>query len=160
MPEAQLVRVVRMMATAGFLCEPRPGYVAHTALSAPFVTNLALLDAAVFLTETAAPAALQMAAATPRRRQEGENHHSYHQNQPSAYSIAASLSQSSQAHQSFDFACAEQAKLRRQWSAYRHFVAGNGDSDGDGDGDSVVRLLGRLNWNSLGRACIVDVSTS
>lgn len=60
-PEAQLCRVVRLMAMDGFLCEPQPGYMAHTALSASFVQRPVQLDAAMFLAETATPTALQMA---------------------------------------------------------------------------------------------------
>ncbi|KAL9066490.1 MAG: hypothetical protein Q9161_007553 [Pseudevernia consocians] len=65
-PETQLCRVVRMTAIAGFLHEPRPGHIAHTALSAPFVTNLSFLDTTMFLAEIAAPTALHMATATQR----------------------------------------------------------------------------------------------
>ncbi|RMJ28738.1 hypothetical protein PHISP_00383 [Aspergillus sp. HF37] len=56
----QLQRVVRLMATAGFLCEPNDGHVAHTPLSAAFVTEPALLDAALYLSRTAVPVALKM----------------------------------------------------------------------------------------------------
>lgn len=57
-PERQLSRVVRMTATAGFLCEPQPGYISHSPLSAPFITDLSYLDATMFLAGTVAPAAL------------------------------------------------------------------------------------------------------
>ena len=136
-PETQLCRVVRMTATAGFLHEPQPGHIAHTALSAPFVTNLSFLDATMFLAETAAPTALHMATATQRYG---------HVESPSdsAYSIAFNTSQP------FQLACVERTRLQRQWSAYRRCT---GDMD-----DSVTELLGRLNWRSLGSACIVDVS--
>ncbi|KAI1378723.1 hypothetical protein F4677DRAFT_453398 [Hypoxylon crocopeplum] len=129
-PETQLGRVVRMTATAGFLQEPQPGHIAHTPLSAPFVTNLAFLDAAMFLAETAAPAALHMATATQ-----------CHGNQ-SAYSIAFPTSQP------FPSVCVERTRLQRQWSAYRLCV---GDFD-----DGVNELLGWLKWSSLGSAYIVD----
>ena len=46
-PEIMLSRVVRMIATSGFLCEPQPGFVAHTPLSASFSTDLSFFDAAV-----------------------------------------------------------------------------------------------------------------
>lgn len=136
-PETQLCRVVRMTATAGFLHEPQPGHVAHTVLSAPFVTNLSFLDATMFLADTVAPTALHMAAATQR--------HGYLESpSDSAYSIAFNTPQP------FQSACVERTKLQRQWSAYR-WCAGDVD-------DSVTELLGRLNWRSLGSACIVDVS--
>ncbi|KAF2111970.1 hypothetical protein BDV96DRAFT_649336 [Lophiotrema nucula] len=60
-PETQLRRVVRLMATASFLQEPQPGSIAHTPLSACFVRDPSLLDAALFLAGAAAPTALQMA---------------------------------------------------------------------------------------------------
>jgi hypothetical protein len=59
----QLQRVVRLMATAGFLCEPNDSHVAHTPLSASFVTEPALLDAALYLARAAVPAALNMSPA-------------------------------------------------------------------------------------------------
>ncbi|ROV99515.1 hypothetical protein VMCG_06382 [Cytospora schulzeri] len=57
-PATQLQRVVRLI-TAGFLQEPHPGSgeVAHTELSASFVTHFPNLEAAMFLGGTAAPAA-------------------------------------------------------------------------------------------------------
>ncbi|KAF1952291.1 hypothetical protein CC80DRAFT_452477, partial [Byssothecium circinans] len=133
-PETLLGRVVRMVATVGFLHEPQPGHIAHTRLSAPFVTNLAFFDAAMFLAETAAPAALQMAAASQR------------QGDQSAYSIAFPTSQP------FLAACSESTKMQRQFSAYRRCV---GDVE-----DGVTELIGRLKWRSLGNACIVDVPSS
>lgn len=137
-PETQLRRIVRMTATAGFLHEPEPGYIAHTALSAPFVTQLCYLDAAMFLAETAAPAALQMAAATKLL------HNGQAAGDTTAYALAFNTSQTFQA------ACEQRPKLQRQWPA---FLRCAGDVD-----DSVPELLGRLDWLSLGSACIVDVS--
>ncbi len=126
-----------MTATAGFLYEPQPGHIAHTALSTPFVTKLSYLDAAMFLAGTAAPTALQMATATQRHG---------HSNSPneSAYTVAFNTSQT------FKSACEQRTKLQSQWSA---FLRCAGDT-----GDSVTELLSRLDWRSLGNACIVDVS--
>lgn len=136
-PETQLCRVVRMTATAGFLHEPQPGHVEHTALSAPFVTKPSFLDAAMFLAETAAPTALQMAVATQRYG---------HSSRPSetAYNLAFNTSLP------FQSACEQRSKLQRQWPAYLRYA---GDVD-----DSVTEVLTRLDWLSLGNACIVDVS--
>ena len=136
-PETQLCRVVRMTATAGFLHEPLPGYIAHTALSAPFVTKLSYLDAALFLARTAAPAALKMAAATQRYG---------HSDRPNecAYTIAFDTSQT------FQMACEQRTKLQRQWSAY---LGCAGDL-----GDSFTELLSQLNWRDLGNSSIVEVS--
>ncbi|KAF2232862.1 hypothetical protein EV356DRAFT_449295 [Viridothelium virens] len=93
-PETQLRRVVRMTATAGFLFEPQPGYIAHTALSAPFVTNLSYLDATIFLAETAVPASLQMAKGSATSSIAGSR----------APTVSFNLSET---------------KLQRQWSAYQ-----------------------------------------
>ena len=135
--ETQLCRIVRMTATAGFLHEPQPGHIAHTDLSASFVTKLSYLDASMFLAEVAAPVALQMAAATQR-------HGLSNLPDESAYSLAFNTSQT------FQSACKQQMKLQRQWSAYLRCA---GDTD-----DAVVELLTQLDWRSLGNSCVVDVS--
>ncbi|KXS96188.1 hypothetical protein AC578_2673 [Pseudocercospora eumusae] len=132
-PETQLCRIVRLMATAGFLHEPLPGQIAHTVLSAAFVTDLSLLDASMFLSETAAPVALHMATATERQ--------SNLQSSNSAYSVAFNTSQP------FEAACVERSRLHRQWSAYSQLEAVE---------DKTVELFGQLNWRSLGNATIVD----
>ena len=135
-PELVLCRVIRMTATAGFLSEPQPGCIAHTALSAPFVTTLHYLDATMFLAGTAAPMALQMAAATQRH---GESDSP----SESAYTVAFNSSQT------FKSACEQQAKLHSQWSAYLRCA---GDTS-----DNVTEILGQLDWRRLGNAYIVDV---
>lgn len=63
-PESQLTRVIRMVATAGFLQECQPGHVSHSSLSASFVLQPSYLDATIFLAERVAPAALGMAETT------------------------------------------------------------------------------------------------
>ncbi|KUI53801.1 hypothetical protein VP1G_01134 [Cytospora mali] len=130
-PGSQLRRVVRLMATAGFLQEPQPGsgQVAHTGLSASFVTNFPNLDAVMLLSGTAAPAALQMSEATQR--------------QLSGFTL------SSNTGLPFTSACEQQPRLKRQWSAYLGCV---GDTS-----QVLVDLLDRLDWASLGNVCIVDV---
>lgn len=137
MPELLLCRIARMTATAGFLSEPQPGHIAHTALSAHFVTKLSYLDAAMFLARTAAPIALQMVTATQRYGQTSNP-------SESAYAIAFNTSQT------FQSACDQQTKLQSQWSAYLRCA---GDTE-----DNVTELLSRLDWHGLGNACIVEVS--
>lgn len=137
-PSTQLSRVVRMTATAGFLHEPQPGHVAHSALSAPFVTKPSFLDAAMFLSEIAAPTALQMAFATQRFG---------HSQRPdeSAYNVAFGT------EVAFASVCEQRTKLQRQWPAFlRH---GTGDVDA-----CVTDILTRLDWRSLGNASVVEVS--
>ena len=135
-PVSLLCKVARMMATAGFLSEPQTGQIAHTPLSAPFVTKLCFLDAAMFLAGTAAPIALQMATATQRYGRSANP-------SESAYNIAFHTSQT------FKTACEQQIKLQSQWSAYLQCA---GDTD-----HSVTEILSRLDWRNLGNACIVDV---
>lgn len=137
-PETQLCRIVRLTATAGFLHEPQPGHVAHSALSAPFVTRPSFLDAAMFLSETAAPAALHMAVATQRFGQPQRPNES-------AYNIAVNSSDT------FASAYDQRSKLQRQWSAFLHHGM-------DGVDASVTDILTRLDWLSLGSASVVEVS--
>lgn len=137
-PEVQLCRIVLMAATAGFLHQPQPGYVAHTALSASFVNKPSLLDAVMFLSETAAPAALQMASAT---RRFGESQKPYE----SAHNVAANTLAT------FASVYMDKPKLQRQLPAYLQHATGDIDA-------SVIDILKRLDWSGLGNACVVEVS--
>ncbi|KAK4646100.1 hypothetical protein QC761_207350 [Podospora bellae-mahoneyi] len=125
------------MITSGFLQEPQQGHVAHSPLSAQFVTEPALLDAVMFLSGTAAPASLKMATAT---RQYGASDRT----DQSAYTVAfdtgvplASV---------FEL----QPRLQRQFGTYLESVT-NGDQAGTRD------VLMRVDWGSLGNATVVDV---
>ncbi len=135
-PESVLIRVVRMTSTAGFLCEPRPRHVAHTTLSADFVTKPSLGDAAMFLSGTLGRAALHMAAATPRY---GEPLRP----EQSAFALTE------KAPQSFQQACEHRPKLQRQWAAYQR-------SSLDVD-ERVAEVLSRLDWERQRSACIIEV---
>jgi len=138
-PEAQLCQVARMMATVGFLHEPEAGHIAHSALSAPFVIHPPLHDAAVFASETAAPAALKMSQAT---KQFPDSHQPEH----SAYNLA--FNHSIPLSDSFD----QRPKLQRQFNAYLFYSTNYEDS-------GIEDVLMRLDWRSLGDATVVDVST-
>ncbi|KAM7211850.1 hypothetical protein V8F06_012762 [Rhypophila decipiens] len=140
-PETELSRIVRMTSTVGFLAEPREGYIAHTALSAPYVTELNYLDAATFLAEIAVPASLQMAAATTAQVQKDDK---TGEGSSSAYTLAFKTG-----NLSFQSACQQRSKLQRQWPAFLRCL---GDRD-----DSVAEVLSRLDWLSLGSACVVDL---
>lgn len=131
-PEAELRRVLRLMAVTGFLQELEPGSdrFAHTVLSASFVTHAPNLDALMFLTNTAVPAALQMSEATQNR--------------------LTKSSLSSNTGLSFATTCEQHPRLRRQWDAYLSHL---GDSD-----HTLVHLISRLDWRILGNACVVNVS--
>lgn len=135
-PETQLCRIVRMTATSGFLHEAQHGQVAHTALSALFLSKQSLRDAATFLAETAAPAAMQMMSVT--HRYGGSD-----QTSESAYNIAFDT------FQTFESACEQQPKVRRQWLAYLQHI---GDAD-----DSITSVLTRLDWINLGNSVVVEV---
>jgi len=139
-PEMQLRRVVRLMATAGFLIleeqqqalVTRQAQVAHTRLSASFVTQFTNLDAVMFLSGTLVHASLQMPEATQR--------------QLSGFSLTTTP-----VGLDFGTACKQQPRLRRQWDAYIGCVK---------DSTQVIAdLLDRLDWASLGRALVVEVST-
>ena len=127
-----------MTATAGFLHEPRPAHVAHSTLSAPFVTRPSYLDAVMFLSETAAPAALHMAAATQRFGQSQRPHES-------AYNVALNTSVT------FASMCEQRSKLQRQWPAYLHHAMGDVEL-------SITDVLTCFDWLSLGNATVVEVS--
>ena len=138
-PENTLSRVVRMMATAGFLVEPQPGRIAHTTLSAQFVTKLCYLDAAMFLAETATPVSLKMGEATKRFPRSSLP-------KETAYSVAFTTSQP------FQTICRQKNKISRQWHAYLQCA--------EDPADSMTDILGRLDWRGVRRACLIDVSNS
>lgn len=137
-PESQLRRVARLMATVGFLNESRPGQISHSPLSSQFVTQPALLDAAIFLAGTVAPAALKMPEAT---RQFGTSERAG----DSAY--AAVLNSKVPISSIFQ----QQPKLQRQFSTY--LTHGLGDSE-----IAVQDVLMNMEWLTLGNATVVDVS--
>jgi hypothetical protein len=136
-PSAQLARVVRMTATSGFLCEPKSGEIAHTPLSARFVTDLSFYDALMFLAESAAPSALNMAVATERQGRQKDS-------KESAYSVAFNTSKP------FQSACMEQPRLQRRYNAYVRYTGASSTG--------FIELLARLNWRGMGNACVVHVS--
>ncbi|RMZ83614.1 hypothetical protein DV738_g926, partial [Chaetothyriales sp. CBS 135597] len=135
-PEQQLRRVMRAVATVGILHEPQAGYIAHTPLSAQFVTNLRNLDAVTFLASTVAPTALHMAQATGRPGSSSNKN-------KSAYAIL------SETGSSFLDDCKQNPRLQRQWTAFWQCGA---DSS-----EEIVLALTALNWRALGTAKVVDV---
>ncbi|XHG01039.1 Agnestins biosynthesis cluster transcriptional coactivator AgnL9 [Aspergillus wentii] len=108
-PESQFSRIVRMATTAGFLHEPQPGYIAHSALSAAFVTKPSYLDAAMFLAGTAAPAALQMPAVTKQCSGPSKN---------DALNVASHSPPFANPGET------QLPRLQRQWDAYLRYGAG------------------------------------
>lgn len=140
MPAEQLARVIRMTATASFLHEPQPGCVAHTPLSAQFVTRPSLQDAVTFICDTAVPSALHMIEATRLSAQSPNT-------SLSAYNVV------SQSPVSLASECERQPKLKRQMTAFQRL------SQKELDG-SVTTVLSTLDWHNLGTATIVEVSRS
>lgn len=137
--ERQLYRTLRMMSLVGFLRETSPGEMAHTPLSASFVSKPSHLDAAMFLAETAVPSALHMVANTERHGQSREPRHS-------AYTMAFSTPQSFQSH------CQQRSKLQHQWTAFLRDVTNVVDDW------AAVGPLDSIDWSGLGDACVVDVT--
>jgi hypothetical protein len=131
-----------MTATAGLLQEPQPGHIAHSALSAPFVTKPSYLDAVMFLAGTAAPAALKMPTAT-QRFEDSESPYE------TAYTVAFDTADT------FANACKLQPKLQRQWPAYLRHGTAIAEED-----DRVTEILTGLDPLRLGanKAVAVEVS--
>lgn len=136
-PESQLRRNARMMMTSNFLCEPKPGELAHTALSAHFVTNPALCDSAMFLADVVKPAMAKCVEAT-------ERFGATDQKNQTALNIAINNKMA------FGDYLAQTPKLRRQFSAYMRTVATNDEMCGD-------QLVEAFDWASLRDATVVDV---
>ncbi|KAH8711851.1 hypothetical protein GQ44DRAFT_742827 [Phaeosphaeriaceae sp. PMI808] len=122
---------------SGFLDEPQPGLVRHTALSAQFVKKPFLTDAVAFLSDTALPAALQMVSTTRQRGQLPNNRqHNFDLDTQSDLSLGAK--------------CKQYPKFKRQVAAYDRLRQNAFD-------DSVTEILSRLDWTSLGDATVVQV---
>ncbi|KAI0434443.1 hypothetical protein F5Y09DRAFT_328316 [Xylaria sp. FL1042] len=136
--EAQLSRIVRITALAGFLREPMPGAISHTALSARFVTQYSFLDAAMFLAETGVPIALQTSAATRLQGRLGRD-----VEVPTSYSVAFNTSQA------FPLAHEQSKKLQRQWPAFSRCLI---DAE-----EQFTETLSQLDWVRIGDALIVHV---
>jgi hypothetical protein len=136
-PAAQIRRIVRTTATAGFLCEPQPEYIAHTPLSAQFVKRPSFLDALMFIAETVVPTGLCMAEAS---RRGGHSQHPY----ASPYQIAMNSSSSLAA------ACEKDAKLQRRVNAFQRLAANS-------KANALTHILRSLDWEGLGRATVVEV---
>ncbi|KAI1877580.1 hypothetical protein JX265_003588 [Neoarthrinium moseri] len=129
--ESQLRRVIRLTATQGFLREEPHGYIGHTALSEAFFDNPLLLDAAIFMAESAAPAALKMDAPNPDDS-EGDNR--------TAYNLAVGGTKP------FHMACQEQPRLSRQYRAYLQYAAGMHV------GETLADTLAQFNWSNTRNA--------
>ncbi|KFY13627.1 hypothetical protein V491_06344 [Pseudogymnoascus sp. VKM F-3775] len=124
-PETQLIRIIRMTATVGFLREPTPGYVAHTPISAQFISRTSYRDAAMFLAEHATFAAIQMTSNTHRLQNAA---------------CSANLKGNGQEAQT---TVDRGPKFERQWAAYLKHVGDESHNAG------VTEVLSRLDWSNL-----------
>ena len=137
-PEAQLCRITRLMATVGFLHEPRLGHIAHSPLSAQFVTDPPLLDAAMFLSGAAAPTALKMPLVTKQFVTSSRA-------DQSAYS--ATIDGGIPLASEFEL----RPRLQRQFDNYLSCITGD-------DRTGIRDVLMQVDWSSLCDATVVDVS--
>ncbi|PPJ55992.1 hypothetical protein CBER1_03429 [Cercospora berteroae] len=135
-PEAHLCRVARTMMTVGFLHEAVPCQVAHTALSASFVIQPSLLDAALFLSDTAVPASLKMVTASKQFADVQDAQHT-------AFNLAM------RTPHSFATSCEQDRRLSRRAQTYFRYCMGDDDA-------GVGEVLGQRDWKALGKASIVD----
>lgn len=140
-PVDHLQRVVRLMTTAGFLREQTSGHVSHTALSASFVTEPDLLDAALFLAQVAVPAALKTS-------------HMAHQSAPYSHDHLSAMAVQPEGRLmglagDFD---PSQPKIHRQFAAY----LAHGILDESSAVDEVLKLI---DWDAIGATTVVDVRT-
>ncbi|PNP49031.1 hypothetical protein THARTR1_10213 [Trichoderma harzianum] len=141
-PEALLTKIVRLTSTYGFLQEVQPGFVAHTRLSSQFLADHSLLDAATFLADSVAPAALHMVNGVPQGPRFGSH-------------LFASVGVGVGAVPSpFFVARQERPKLNRQWIAYLRHAAGLCQAE------EMAEMLARLNWANISNACIVEVNAA
>lgn len=129
-----------MMATANFLCEPFDEHVAHTPLSSSFVVEPSLHDAASFLTETVAPAALNMSSC-------GRQDPSLGSPAISSYNLWSGFSQT------FAQSCEKHPRTMRQWQAYLRCISMD-------DRDAVKKVLSSVNWWKLGGCTVVEANAS
>ncbi|KAG6007658.1 hypothetical protein E4U21_005739 [Claviceps maximensis] len=132
-PEKQLTQIIRLTSRCGFLGEPKRGYVAHTPLSACFVARPSHLDAAMFLAEHAAPAALKSALAT----QKFENSRITNE---TAFNLAA------RTKTPFVVAREQSPRLSRQWTAFLQYAGGLPEDH------VVVEAMAKLNWSNISKA--------
>ncbi|GIK06080.1 hypothetical protein Aspvir_010198 [Aspergillus viridinutans] len=139
-PETHICRIVRMSMTAGFLREPQPGYMAHSALSAAFVTNPSYFDAMMFLARIATPAALNMPLVTRQRSADLGERTAQNELGNTPASLAHLLDPSETVP----------PRLERQWHAYLRFGTGNVS-------DTATDILSCLEPLQAANASVVEV---
>ncbi len=139
-PEVQLRSVARMAMTSNFLCEPVLGELAHNAVSALFVTNPALLDWAMFMTQFSMPAAAKLVEATEKWGTTSAKNQT-------AVNVAFDTDLPL-----FDF-IQQSPEMTKQFAAYMKNVTAS-------EGTKIKHLLTGFDWAGLGEATVVDVGGS
>jgi 6-hydroxytryprostatin B O-methyltransferase len=129
-----------MAMTSGLLSEPEPGRVAHSAVSALFLTNPNFLLWAEFMTECSAPTAARFADATQKWPGSANK-------TETAYNIAFDTDLPFFDH------LATVPKRTEQFAGYMKSVTSS-------EGTDLKHLVSGYDWASLGKATVVDVRIS
>lgn len=138
-PLVRLKSVARMAMTGGFLCEPKPEHVAHSAISMAFVERPAFQDWGRFMTHFAAPVSQSYAEATERWGGTLKNNET-------AFNIAYRT----------ETPFFEYLKHSRELTElFAKYMRGLGESEGL----DPRHVLGGFDWAGLGEAHVVDVSS-
>ena len=137
-PESQLRRIASMAITSGFLSEPSPGMLAHSAASSLFATQQGLVDWALLLAELSAPTAQKMVEVTERYGETSKK-------TQTAFNIQHNTSLPY-----FDY-YAQFPMWRARFASYMKTV-------GSFPGTDIKHLVDGFDWASLGDATVVDVS--
>lgn len=137
-PDTMLTSIARMSMTTYLLCEPFPGLVAHTAISALLKTNSDYHDWAVFMSDISAPTAAHLVEATLKWPGSVEK-------TETAYNAAFRTDLPY-----FQY-LGQLPERNRQFSGYMRSVSNS-------EGSHLKHLVKGYDWGALGNASVVDVS--
>ena len=126
-----------MAMTSHVLCEVQPGFIAHSATSAQFVTNPSMNDWAEFMCQGSVPAALSLVKATERWPTSQSR-------TETAYNAAF------ETELPFFDHLATLPDRTRQFAGYMKNVTSS-------EGTKLDHLLSGFDWSGLGTARVVDV---
>ena len=137
-PLPQLRSIARMAFTFNFLAEPIPGHIAHSGVSAAFISNPTLMDWALFMTSASAMTATKMVEAT-------EKYGSTVSKAETAFNISKNTDLPY-----FDW-LKQDPQMERQFAGYMKNVTAS-------EGLNVTHLVKGFDWASLGECTVVDVT--
>lgn len=129
-----------MAITGGLLREPKAGHLAHSRISAQFVLSPAFLDWSSFLTDYLEPSASRLADATERWGDTGEVNQT-------AYNIAFNTPLPVFEHMKGS------KEVSNIFGGYMRAVMKS-------EGLAMKHLMSGYDWASLGKAHVVDVSST